>query len=103
MTIVQVYVPTKEKYDGMIEEFYTKLEEAMELTKKCEITIMMGDFNAKVGAGTVENVIGNFVLGGSLNTLCTEQQLFVVKTFFKLHPHRLYTWISPTDCKEHRV
>ena len=109
MNIVQVYAPTNDKDDNMIEEFYAELDEAMKLAKKGEITIIMGDFNAKVGAGAVGNVVGNFGLGDRNNRgdrlvqFCTEQQLSIVNTFFKLPPRRLYTWKSPTDCEEHRV
>ena len=109
MNIVQVYAPTNDKDDNMIEEFYAELEETMKLTKKGEITIVMGDFNAKVGAEAVGNVVGNFGLGDRnsrgdrLVQFCTEQQLSVVNTFFKLPPRRLYTWKSPADCEAQRV
>lgn len=58
MNIVQVYAPTKDIDDNMIKEFYTELE-TMKLTKKGEITIMMGDFNVKMGVGAAEGVVGN--------------------------------------------
>lgn len=57
MNIVQVYALTKDNDDDMLEELYTELEEAIKFTKKDEITIMMGDFNAKVGVGTVGNML----------------------------------------------
>ncbi|XP_030760798.1 craniofacial development protein 2-like [Sitophilus oryzae] len=109
MNIVQVYAPTSEKQDDMVEQFYNELEDIMKLTKKGELTIIIGDFNAKVGIGAEGDVVGGFRLGirnlrgDRLVQFCTEQQLAIVNTFFKQPPRRLYTWRSPADCDEHLI
>lgn len=41
MNIIQIYVPTNDKPDEEVEEFYANVAEAMKITKKCEITIVM--------------------------------------------------------------
>lgn len=48
MNIIQLYAPTNDKSEADIEEFYRK----MKLTKRGEITIVMGGANAKVRSGT---------------------------------------------------
>lgn len=62
---IQEYISTSDKADDMIDKFYTKLEDAMKLTKKSELTIVMWDLNAKVSARAVDSVVGNFGLSGN--------------------------------------
>ncbi|XP_071574655.1 uncharacterized protein [Temnothorax nylanderi] len=52
--------------DAEMEEFYSKIEEAMRLTKRGELTIVIGDFNAKVGSGAEEDTVGQYGLGTEL-------------------------------------
>lgn len=109
MTVIQAYAPTGDKSDDDIEGFYSTLDEASNLTKKGEITVVLGDFNAKIGKGKEGDVCGQYGLGvrntrgQRLVQFCVEQQLSAVNTFFKQHPRRLYTWKSPADCTDHRV
>jgi len=69
----------------------------------------MGDFNAKVGAGRVNDTIGRWGLGernerGSrLIQFSEESDLTVVNTWFKLPKRRLYTWTSPQHGEQHAV
>lgn len=101
MNIIQVYAPTGDKQDEDVEIFYDSLDEAISLTKKGEITIVMGDFNAKIGRGAEGDTVGMYGLGeinsrgDRLVQFCNEKSLFVSNTFFKLHPRQLYTWTSP--------
>lgn len=60
LNIIQIYAPTADKYDDEIEDFYEHLKSIIRLTKKHEINIVIGDFNAKVGQG---DIVGNFGLG----------------------------------------
>ncbi|CAG9827602.1 unnamed protein product [Diabrotica balteata] len=55
-----VYAPTSESIEEEIENFYQTLEHSLKLSKKHELTIIMGDFYAKIGQGTVENVVGSY-------------------------------------------
>lgn len=48
INIIQVYAPTSECEEEVIETFYSQLVELMKLTKNNEITFIMGDFNAKI-------------------------------------------------------
>lgn len=103
LNIIQIYAPTNDKSDAEVEDFYSVLDEAMKHTKKGEINMVIGDFNAKIGSGKENDVVGQHGLGerntrgDRLVQFCTELDLFIANTFFKQHPRRLYTWKSPGD------
>lgn len=103
LNIIQVYAPTLDKEDEEIEQFYADVEEAIQLVKRGEITIIMGDFNAKIKQGAEENIAGTHGLGSRnrrgdrLVQFCLENDLCISNTFFKLPPRRIYTWKSPAD------
>ncbi|GFR93740.1 craniofacial development protein 2-like [Elysia marginata] len=48
LTIVQCYAPTEDAADDEKDEFYSKLQEVLTYIQKHDITIVMGDLNAKV-------------------------------------------------------
>ena len=58
IAILQVYTPTLEYPDEDIEIFYEQIEEVLKQTKAHDIKIIIGDFNAKVGEGRIENIVG---------------------------------------------
>lgn len=62
LNIIQIYAPTNDKPDQEIEEFYNKIE-VMQLTKKGEITMIIGDFNSKVGRGAEGDSIEAYGIG----------------------------------------
>eukprot|EP00112_Aurelia_sp_Birch-Aquarium-sp1_P019413 Seg48.2 transcript_id=Seg48.2/GoldUCD/mRNA.D3Y31 product="Craniofacial development protein 2" protein_id=Seg48.2/GoldUCD/D3Y31 len=49
INLIQVYAPTSDHSDNEIEAFYDEIEATLKYTKSSEITMLMGDFNAKVG------------------------------------------------------
>lgn len=63
INLIQIYAPTSNSTDNEIEEFYSDLEMLVKNLKKHDVNIIMGDFNAKIGKGKVENIVGNFGLG----------------------------------------
>ncbi|XP_044750612.1 uncharacterized protein LOC123310952 [Coccinella septempunctata] len=108
MNIVQVYAPTNDKSDQETEEFYSAIDEILRLTKRGEITMVIGDFNAKIGCGAEGDNVGSYGLGtrndrgNRLAQFCVENDLLIANTFFKQHPRRLYTWKSPAE-KDGRI
>lgn len=109
LNIVQVYAPTAECEEEKIEKFYNDLDWTMRQLKRNEVTILMGDLNAKVGAGTEGNVVGKYGLGtrnergDKFVEFCTEHNLGIMNTFFNLPKRRLYTWKSPADSEENII
>ena len=94
IAILQVKAPTLEYPDENIEIFYEQIEEVLKQTKAQDIKIIIGDFNAKVGEGSIENIIGPYRLGEinsrgeRLVDWCKEHKLVVSNTWFANHPRR---------------
>lgn len=49
VNIIESYATTADKDVGELEQFYSELEEALNLVKSREVTIIMRDLNAKKG------------------------------------------------------
>ena len=90
MCIIQVYAPTSDYDDEVIEAFYEDINKAF-LENRGKYTIIMGDFNAKIGrreAGE-EFIMGKFGTGERnkrgerLLEFAAEQKLKVTNTYFK--------------------
>ena len=63
LAIIVVYAPTAESTEEEIDSFYDILEKAKSQCKTNEITIIMGDLNAKVGSGREGKTVGQHGLG----------------------------------------
>ncbi|XP_030757624.1 uncharacterized protein LOC115883404 [Sitophilus oryzae] len=68
LNIIQTYAPTADKYDEdieeEIEEFYNEINNIMQSLKSRDITLVLGDFNAKIGRGDLIIVWENMDLVG---------------------------------------
>ena len=104
VVIIQVYAPTSTGHsDQEVEDYYEDIKKAIDQIKSTDILIVMGDKNAKIGKGKVDDTVGDFGLGDRndrgdrLLQFCQEFNLMIANTFFE-HPSRyLYTWKSPGD------
>lgn len=107
--LIQIYAPTADKSEDLMESFYEDLNTVLKSTKKEDITVIMGDFNAKVGKEKVEGCTGEFGLGirnergDRLIEFSQSEKFVITNTFFKLPKRRLYTWKSPADTTDHVV
>ena len=102
ISLIQVYAPTTTADEETIASFYHEVQDTLSKTPSSDITIVMGDFNAKVGSGVVDSdATGRFGLGEQnergemLIDFCNENELVITNTLFQQHPRRLYTWVSP--------
>ncbi|XP_033102502.1 craniofacial development protein 2-like [Anneissia japonica] len=99
MKIIQVYDPTSCLEDSVVEEFYSDLEMLL-TTEKTTYTIIIGDFNAKIGKNNVIEEVGKFGIGERnergerLLEFVASRNLFIRNTFFKKND-RYWTWESP--------
>lgn len=97
MNVIQTYAPTADKEDDEVEVFYAELDDIFGSIKSNDVTVVMGDFNAKVGKVKVEAHTGSFGLGERNNRgdrlveFCQVRNLMITNTFFKLPDRRLYT------------
>ena len=46
-----------------VEEYYQKLEQVLQEISKKDFLILMGDWNAKIGKGEEQGIIGKYNLG----------------------------------------
>ena len=63
ITIIQVYAPTNNAEEAIVEQFYEDLQDLLELTPPKDVFFIIGDWNAKVGSQETPGVRGKFGLG----------------------------------------
>lgn len=63
INIIQIYAPTTDSTEEELDDFYNQLQIAMKQCKAHEVTIVMGDFNAKVDSEKVDETTGGCGLG----------------------------------------
>lgn len=63
INIVQVYAPTTHAEDAEIDQFYNEISVLLKQFKKYDMTIIMGDFNAKISKGKCGVLVGEHGLG----------------------------------------
>ena len=109
MAIIQTYAPTTSHDDEAIEKHYQELDKMIREVKSTDVLIVLGDFNAKIGKGAYQDIIGPHGLGDRnsrgdrLQCFCLEKDLIIANTYFQ-HPNRLlYTWKSPGDLARNQI
>ena len=101
LKIVQVYAPTTSHSDEETDNFYNTIDNILE--KQKHYTIVMGDFNAKVGGqtNTSKRATGCFGLGqrnergDTLVEWATSNNFKIMNTQFQKTAGRRWTWRSP--------
>ena len=92
ITFVQIYGPTQDYSDENIEQFYEEIQQTIKYTFSNEFLLVMGDFNAKVGMETMEDVVGKFGIGNRnergdrLIEFCQINNLTISNAWFQHHP-----------------
>lgn len=103
MVIIQVYMPTTDHEDEEVEEIYEQIEKILDRLRSDLNVVVMGDFNAIVGEGSDEKVIGKYGLGKRndrgqrMIEFCKKNNLVVTNTWFQQEKRRRYTWTKPGD------
>ena len=101
--IIQTYAPDGSHEEEDVEEFYDNLEEEMRRTKAGDITIVIGDFNSKIGNDNIdyEDVMGKFGLGDRnergerMLEFCQRNQLSITNTYYYHRVQHRHTWTHP--------
>ena len=101
LKIVQVYAATTSHSDEETDNFYNTIDKILE--KQTHYTIVMGDFNAKVGGqtNTSERATGCFGLsqrnerGDTLVEWATSKNFKIMNTQLQKKAGRRWTWRSP--------
>ncbi|XP_071497554.1 uncharacterized protein [Diadema antillarum] len=104
ISIVQVYAPTTDYEDEVIEEFYTELQNTVEKTNKKDILIIQGDWNAKVGIDEQRDWKEHYGTSCNENTndrgrrlleFATYNNLALANTLGHHKDSRCWTWHAP--------
>ena len=61
--VIQVYAPTTNANEAIVERFYDDLQDLLGLTPKKDVLFIIRYWNAKVGSQETPGVTGKFALG----------------------------------------
>ena len=109
MNIVQMYAPTATTTDSEIEAFYDDVKTAINKCKSRDITMVIGDWNAKVGNKESCSALEPFGLdernerGDRFIEWCEDHKMVISNTWFENRKSRLYTWRSPGDRTKNQI
>ena len=111
LNIIQCYAPTNDAEEEKKNDFCQQLQAVLDRRGAKDITILMGDFNAKIGMDSMgyEGIMGTHGLGQMNENgerfadLCALNQLVIGGSIF---PHKRIhkaTWISPNHVTENQI
>ena len=89
ITVIQVYIPTRNAEEAEVKWFYEELQDLLELPPKQDILFIIGDWKAKVVSQEIPGVTGKFGLGVQneagqrLTEFCQENALVIANTLFQ--------------------
>ena len=109
--LIQCYAPTNDGKEEEKDQFYSRLQKILEAFSEKDVTVVMGDFNAKIGGDNTgyQEIMGIHALG-TLNEngerfadLCALNSLVIGGSLF---PHKRIhknTWRSPDNKTENQI
>ena len=110
-TVISAYAPTLDATDEVKEDFYSQLDTVLSAIPKRDKTILLGDFNARVGR---DNSLWSETIGkegiGKINsngelllTNCAEHQLIITNTLFRQKNRYKTSWQHPRSRHWHLI
>jgi len=111
VNLVSVYAPTLYSTQEAKDQFYDELQAVIQRIPDTEQLLLLGDFNARVGADhdSWPNSLGQFGIG-SMNEngqrileLCTLNDLCITNTFFRTKPQHKVSWRHPRSKHWHQL
>ena len=111
VTLVSVYAPTLSATPDTKDEFYDQLSATISNISNKEQLIVLGDFNARVGADqrSWPSCLGKFGIGKMndngqrLLELCAYHNLYIANSFFKTKPQHKVSWRHPRSKHWHQL
>lgn len=106
MNIIQCYAPTNDSDEERKDEFYSRLQTISQGYSGRDITIVMGDLNAKIGSDNrgYERIMGQMNENEErFADICADNNLVIGGSVF---PHRRVhkaTWVSPDLSTENQI
>ena len=103
MNLIQCYAPTNDSEDHTKEEFYSRLQSIIQGFPRRDITLLIGDLNAKVGEDNTgyEEIMGREGLGEMNDNgerfadLCAANSFVIGGSVFAHRRIHKITWLSP--------
>ena len=110
-TIISAYAPTLTSTEEAIEQFYAKLSSVLDSVPANDKLILLGDFNARVGCdhNQWEGVLGKHGTGKMnangllLLSKCTEYNLIITNTLFRMADKYKNSWMHPRSKQWHLI
>ena len=111
LTLISVYAPTLTSDDETKDSFYDDLHRSIRPVPKNDKLVLLGDFNARFGRDHLlwDGLIGKHGHGNCnangrlLLGLCTEHDLTVTNTLFRLTLRQKTTWRHPRSKNWHTL
>lgn len=111
ITLVSVYAPTLSSTPDTKDEFYDNLASIIGNIPSHEQLVLLGDFNARVGADhdSWPSCLGMFGVGKMndngqrLLEICTCHDLCITNSYFKTKPQHKVTWRHPRSKHWHQL
>ena len=110
-TIIQVYSPTNDAEEGVKEDFYHQLQSAYNKRKARDLTMVIGDLNAKVGSDNRNweasmGTHGDRVINENSEMFCdfcASNELVIRRTLFLHKKSHKLTWSSPDGITKNQI
>nr|KAG5699266.1 hypothetical protein BaRGS_000468 [Batillaria attramentaria] len=111
LNIIQCYAPTNDAEEEKKDDFYQQLQTVIDRGGAKDMTILMGDFNAKIGSDNTgyENTMGTHGLGQMNENgerfadFCALNQLVIGGSIFPHQRIHKATWRSPDHVTENQI
>ena len=97
ITVIHVYAPITDAKENEIEQFYVDLQQLLDVARKKDAIVIMGDWNAKVGSTTTAKITRKFGFGvrneagERLVDFSQNNSMLIANTFFQQPKRQLYT------------
>jgi serine phosphatase RsbU (regulator of sigma subunit) len=103
MTLINVYAPTEDKEEEIKDQFYEELQRTQDRVPTHDVTIILGDMNAKLWKEKVfSQVVGRHTLhnisnknGEMVPNYAISNDMFLISTNFQHKKMHIGMWISP--------
>ncbi|VDP42490.1 unnamed protein product [Schistosoma margrebowiei] len=111
MDVIQCYAPTNDYNKDNKDQFYDRLQSVIEKCPTKDLTILMGDFNTKVGTDNTgyEDIMGRHGLGQKnengerFANLCAFNKLVIGGTIFPHKRTHKTTWTSQDHTTQNQI
>ena len=109
--VIQVYAPTNDAEEDEKEDFYHQLQTTLSKGKSRDLTLVIGDLNAKVGSDNTNREMTMGTHGeGDMNEngelfcdFCATNGLVIGGTLFPRRKSHKLTWRSPDGMTENQI